>query len=90
MCNNNSNSNILFSLSIDRYNLPSGVHLAMYEEAEKWVRAFGCRNFMQGIAPNLADLVSGCETSHKCLESLKIFEWKCNVIHMLLKHFLCQ
>ena len=69
MYNNNSNSNILLLLFIDRYNLPSDVRLAMYEEAEKWVRALSCKNFMGGSAPNLADLVSGCETSHKCLES---------------------
>lgn len=58
-CNNNNNiNNILFSLFIDRYNLPSDVRLAMYEEAEKWVRALGRRKFMGGSAPNLADLVS--------------------------------
>ena len=57
-CNNNNINNILFSLFIDRYNLPSNVRLAMYEEAEKWVRALGRRKFMGGSAPNLADLVS--------------------------------
>ena len=57
-CNNNVSNSILFSLFIDRYNLPSDVRLAMYEEAEKWVRALGRRKFMGGSAPNLADLVS--------------------------------
>ncbi|XP_015767377.1 PREDICTED: prostaglandin E synthase 2-like [Acropora digitifera] len=40
----------------NKYNLPSDVRLAMYEEAEKWVRALGRRKFMGGSAPNLADL----------------------------------
>ena len=62
-CNNNVSNSILFSLFIDRYNLPSDVRFAMYEEAEKWVRALGRRKFMGGSAPNLADLVS---------------EWLCN------------
>ena len=62
-CNNNDSNRILFSLFIDRYNLPSDVRLAMYEEAEKWVRALGRRKFMGGSSPNLADLVS---------------EWLCN------------
>ena len=90
MYNNNSNSNILFSLFIDRYNLPSDVRLAMYEEAEKWVRALSCGNFMGGSDPNLGDLVSGCETSHINVLNLKIFECECNVIYMLFKHLLCQ
>lgn len=40
-----------------RYNLQSDVRAAMYEEAEKWMRAVGRRKFMGGSAPNLADLV---------------------------------
>ena len=40
-----------------RYNLQSDVRVAMYEEAEKWMRAVGRRKFMGGSAPNLADLV---------------------------------
>jgi len=56
-CNNKNNiNNILFSLFIDRYNLLNDVCLAMYEEAEKWVRDLGHRKFMGGSAPNLADL----------------------------------
>ncbi|XP_068721051.1 prostaglandin E synthase 2-like [Montipora capricornis] len=39
-----------------KYNLPSDVRLALYEEAEKWMRAVGRRKFMGGKAPNLADL----------------------------------
>ena len=60
-CNNNNLLTIILIfvlLFIDRYNLPSDVRLAMYEEAEKWVRALGRRKFMGGSAPNLADLVS--------------------------------
>ena len=44
-------------LCISRYNLQSDVRLAMYEEAEKWMRAVGRRKFLGGSAPNLADLV---------------------------------
>ena len=44
-----------FSLT---YNLLNDFCLAMYEEAEKWVRDLGHRKFMGGSTPNLADLVS--------------------------------
>ena len=60
-CNNDNLLTIILIfilLFIDRYNLPSDVRLAMYGEAEKWVRALGRRKFMGGSAPNLADLVS--------------------------------
>lgn len=40
----------------NKYNLQSDVRAAMYEEAEKWMRAVGRRKFMGGSAPNLADL----------------------------------
>ena len=47
----------LYQYFIGRYNLPSDVRLALYEEAEKWMRAVGRRKFLGGRAPNLADLV---------------------------------
>ena len=47
----------IFPCFFFRYNLQSDVRAAMYEEAEKWMRAVGRRKFMGGSAPNLADLV---------------------------------
>ena len=43
--------------SFSRYNIKNDVREAMYEEAEKWMKAVGKRKFMGGSAPNLADLV---------------------------------
>ena len=43
--------------SVFRYNIKNNVREAMYEEAEKWMKAVGKRKFMGGGAPNLADLV---------------------------------
>lgn len=40
----------------NKYNIKNNVREAMYEEAEKWMKAVGKRKFMGGSAPNLADL----------------------------------
>ncbi|KAL9987847.1 hypothetical protein ACROYT_G002219 [Oculina patagonica] len=40
----------------NKYNIKNDVREAMYEEAEKWMKAVGKRKFMGGSVPNLADL----------------------------------
>ena len=57
-----------FFLCISRYNLQSDVRLAMYEEAEKWMRTVGRRKFMGGSAPNLADLVKISSVHYNLVE----------------------
>ena len=45
------------NISFPRHNIKDDVRQAMYDEAEKWMKAVGKRKFMGGSAPNLADLV---------------------------------
>ena len=45
------------NVSFPRHNIKDDVRQAMYDEAEKWMKAVGKRKFMGGSAPNLADLV---------------------------------
>ena len=48
---------IIRNVSFPRHNIKDDVRQAMYDEAEKWMKAVGKRKFMGGSAPNLADLV---------------------------------
>ena len=49
------------NVSFPRHNIKDDVRQAMYDEAEKWMKAVGKRKFMGGSAPNLADLVKKFE-----------------------------
>jgi len=67
----------------NKYNLQSDVRVAMYEEAEKWMRAVGRRKFMGGSAPNLADLavygvlsgLEGLDAFHDLMTSTSMKPW---------------
>ena len=52
---------IIMNVSFPRHNIKDDVRQAMYDEAEKWMKAVGKRKFMGGSAPNLADLVKKFE-----------------------------